>query len=104
MLCAVLPAAANPAPSSTLAAVDSATSPGELAEVMVTAERLRLIGMAATASEGVVVNDELALLPAYRPGQLLETVPGLDVTSHWSSSTVCRSMNRPTRTGRVTRM
>ncbi len=47
-----------------------------------TAERLKLIGIASTASEGVVVDSELALAPAYRPGQLLETVPGLDVTSH----------------------
>jgi outer membrane receptor protein involved in Fe transport len=54
----------------------------QLQEVVVTAERLKLIGVASTASEGVVVNDELALTPAYRPGQLLETVPGLDVTSH----------------------
>ena len=53
-----------------------------VAEVVVTAERLYLIGTATTASEGVVVNDELALLPAYRPGQLLETVPGLVVTLH----------------------
>jgi outer membrane receptor protein involved in Fe transport len=53
-----------------------------LQEVVVTAERLRLIGTVTTASEGVVVNAELALAPAYRPGQLLETVPGLDVTSH----------------------
>ncbi|MGC2030033.1 MAG: TonB-dependent receptor [Steroidobacteraceae bacterium] len=51
-------------------------------EVVVVAERLRLIGSATTASEGVVVNDELALTPAYRPGQLLETVPGLVVTLH----------------------
>lgn len=51
-------------------------------EVTVTAQRLSLIGTAATASEGVVVNDELALTPAYRPAQLLETVPGLAVTSH----------------------
>lgn len=53
-----------------------------LDEVVVTAERLHLTGTATTASEGVVVNDELALLPAYRPGQLLETVPGLVVTLH----------------------
>ena len=53
-----------------------------LDEVVVTAQRLRLIGTATTASQGVVVNDELALLPAYRPGQLLETVPGLVVTLH----------------------
>ncbi len=51
-------------------------------EVVVVAERLRLIGSATTASEGVVVNEELALTPAYRPGQLLETVPGLVVTLH----------------------
>ena len=55
-------------------------SSGQLQEI--TAERLRLIGVATTASEGVVVNEELALTPAYRPGQLLETVPGLDVASH----------------------
>jgi outer membrane receptor protein involved in Fe transport len=54
----------------------------QLQEITVTAERLSLIGSAATASEGVVVNDELALTPAYRPGQLLETVPGLVVTQH----------------------
>ena len=55
---------------------------GALQDIVVTAERLKLIGIASTASEGVVVDAELALAPAYRPGQLLETVPGLDVTSH----------------------
>jgi hypothetical protein len=55
---------------------------GTLDEVVVTAERRQLIGTASTASEGVVVNDEIALTPAFRPGQLLETVPGLQVTSH----------------------
>ncbi|HEY2634301.1 MAG TPA: TonB-dependent receptor [Steroidobacteraceae bacterium] len=55
---------------------------GPLQDIVVTAERLKLIGIASTASEGVVVDAELALAPAYRPGQLLETVPGLDVTSH----------------------
>jgi len=55
---------------------------GALQDIVVTAERLKLIGIASTASEGVVVDAELALVPAYRPGQLLETVPGLDVTSH----------------------
>jgi hypothetical protein len=55
---------------------------GALQDIVVTAERLKLIGIASTASEGVVVDAELALAPVYRPGQLLETVPGLDVTSH----------------------
>ena len=51
-------------------------------EVTVTAERLGLLGTAATASEGVVADGELQLTPVYRPGQMLETVPGLIVTLH----------------------
>ncbi|MGH8206580.1 MAG: TonB-dependent receptor, partial [Steroidobacteraceae bacterium] len=54
----------------------------ELKEVTVTAQRLSLLGHATTASQGVVVNSELSITPAYRPGQLLETVPGLVVTVH----------------------
>jgi hypothetical protein len=54
----------------------------KLDEVVVTAARRDLMGTATTASQGVVVNDELTLTPAYRPGQVLETVPGLDVTVH----------------------
>ena len=69
-------AASQPAGGGSDAASD------QLQEITVTAERLRLIGIATSASEGVIVNDELALSPAFRPGQLLETVPGLDVTSH----------------------
>ncbi|MDE1146027.1 MAG: TonB-dependent receptor [Azospirillaceae bacterium] len=51
-------------------------------EVVVTAARRDLIGTATTSSQGVVAKDELDLLPAYRVGQILETVPGLVVTSH----------------------
>jgi outer membrane receptor protein involved in Fe transport len=55
---------------------------GSMTEVTVTAARLDLMGESTTASEGVVADDELQLTPAYRPGQLLETVPGLIVTLH----------------------
>src|SRR5208282_100325 len=48
-----------------------------LDEITITAQRLGLLGTAATASEGVVGEQELQLTPAYRPAQLLETVPGL---------------------------
>jgi outer membrane receptor protein involved in Fe transport len=80
MMCAVTglgraQAAAN-------ANANPADSPTALQEVTVTAERLTLLGTASTASEGVVTEEELQLLPAYRPGQLLETVPGLIVTLH----------------------
>jgi hypothetical protein len=54
----------------------------QLQEVTVTAQRLELLGTASTASEGVVSDSEMQLTPAYRPGQLLETVPGLIVTLH----------------------
>jgi outer membrane receptor protein involved in Fe transport len=53
-----------------------------LDEITVSAQRLGLMGNASTASEGVVTDDELQLSPAYRPGQLLETVPGLIATLH----------------------
>jgi len=61
---------------------DANSGSNELQEITVTAERLALLGTAQTASEGVVTDEELQLLPAYRPGQLLETVPGLIVTLH----------------------
>ena len=53
-----------------------------LAEVTVTASRLNLLGIATTASQGAVTEEELELRPAYRVGQLLESVPGLVVTVH----------------------
>jgi hypothetical protein len=53
-----------------------------MAEITVTAKRLDLLGSATTASEGLVAEEEIQLLPAYRPGQILETVPGLIVTLH----------------------
>jgi outer membrane receptor protein involved in Fe transport len=61
---------------------DTSSSASSLQEITVTAQRLELLGTASTASEGVVDDQELQLTPQYRPGQLLETVPGLVVTSH----------------------
>jgi hypothetical protein len=58
----------------------AAASP--LDQITVTAKRIELLGMAETASVGVVDDEEIQLTPAYRPGQLLETVPGLIVTLH----------------------
>jgi len=75
-------AVVTPSVQAETVAVDAAASEAPLAEVTVTATRLELLGTAATASEGVVTEEELQLLPAYRPGQLLETVPGLIVTLH----------------------
>jgi outer membrane receptor protein involved in Fe transport len=79
-------AACSPAKADQILATDmnaDSTAPSNtLAEITVTAQRIDLIGKASTASEGVVADQELQLTPVYRPGQLLETVPGLIVTLH----------------------
>jgi outer membrane receptor protein involved in Fe transport len=65
------------------AAISSDMSASEgLSEITVTAQRADLIGKASTASEGEAADQEIQLSPVYRPGQLLETVPGLIVTLH----------------------
>lgn len=51
-------------------------------EVVVTASRINLLGMADTASQGVITRKEVELRPIARVGQLYETVPGLVVTIH----------------------
>jgi hypothetical protein len=60
----------------------SGSKPQAPPEVVVTASRLNLLGVAVTASEGSVTEKELELRPAYRVGQLLESTPGLVVTVH----------------------
>jgi hypothetical protein len=61
-------------------AAPSTTS--RVSEVVVTASRLDLLGVAQTASQGSVTQKELDLRPIYRVGQLLESTPGLVVTAH----------------------
>jgi outer membrane receptor protein involved in Fe transport len=63
-------------------AAEADATPGGLAEVTITSSRLNLLGTATTASQGSVTGQELDLRPAYRVGQLLESVPGLVVTVH----------------------
>jgi outer membrane receptor protein involved in Fe transport len=53
-----------------------------LAEVVVTAEHLDLIGEVASASQGTVQDDQLGNRPVRRPGEVLEVVPGLILTQH----------------------
>jgi len=69
-------------PALATGAADANSGSSGLQEITVTAQRLQLLGLAQTASEGIVTDEELQLLPTYRPGQLLETVPGLIVTLH----------------------
>ena len=55
---------------------------GALEEVVVTAQRVGLVGASGAASEGIVTNVQLEGRPVLRPGEVLEVVPGLIVTQH----------------------
>ncbi|MEO9130885.1 MAG: TonB-dependent receptor [Sphingomonas sp.] len=61
-----------------VAAVSGADAP----DVVVTASRIHMLSQATTASEGSITQEEIALRPIYRPGQLFESIPGLVVTIH----------------------
>ena len=62
----------------------SAWAGGEqtLDPITVTANRFGLIGAADSASEGTVTREQIASRAWLRPGEVLETVPGLIVTQH----------------------
>jgi outer membrane receptor protein involved in Fe transport len=53
-----------------------------LEEVTVTGKLDQLQGKPTSASEGVVTDEQLALRPVLRTGELMEVVPGLIVTQH----------------------
>lgn len=53
-----------------------------LQPVVVTGRETSLVNIAGSASEGVVGQDEIAARPILRPGEILETVPGLIITQH----------------------
>ena len=55
---------------------------GQIEEIVVTAQRLQLVGISAAASQGIVLSDQLENRPTLRPGEVLEVVPGLVVTQH----------------------
>ena len=75
------PAKPAPAPKPTVPPANQEPS-SVVSNVVVTASRVNLIGVAQTASQGSVTQKELELRPVYRVGQLLETTPGLVVTVH----------------------
>jgi hypothetical protein len=55
---------------------------GTLQPVIVTGRQESLVGIAGSASEGVVGQDEISERPILRPGEVLETVPGMIITQH----------------------
>ena len=59
-----------------------ADSSPQLEEVTVTGRRVNLVGEAQSASQGLVSQQEIALRPILRTGDVLELVPGMVVTQH----------------------
>ncbi len=53
-----------------------------LEEIVVTAQQISEVGMADSANVGTVTEEQLAARTVYRPGELLETTPGLIVSQH----------------------
>jgi len=51
-------------------------------EIQVTSRADDMVGIADSASQGVTGKQELQLRPILRPGELLETVPGVIITQH----------------------
>ncbi|HQR60611.1 MAG TPA: TonB-dependent receptor [Methylophilaceae bacterium] len=71
-----------------LVAAAAAAHAGEVLttdSVEVTATRVNLIGVAESASEGIVPGDRIANMPVLRPAEILEQTPGLIVTQHSGS-------------------
>jgi hypothetical protein len=80
---AVLPAAAQTNPPPVALATDGATNaPVRLPEVLVQGREDSLIGVAESASQGTVGAAQLERRPLSRPGEVLETVPGVILTQH----------------------
>ena len=55
---------------------------GTLSPVVVVGRQESLIGIAGSASEGTVGQQEISERPILRPGEVLETIPGMIVTQH----------------------
>ena len=63
---------------------DSLTT-GETDRVVVVGRASDVLGVATSSSEGVVSAADLATRPIYRPGEIMETIPGVIVTQHSGS-------------------
>jgi len=69
----------------TATAVTGLAQSPAMEEVLVEGRGDLLVGQARSASEGVVGQEQLALRPLLRPGDVLESIPGLIVTQHSGS-------------------
>ena len=75
MLCATLAPGSPPA-------ARGQESPAAPERIVVTGRADSLIGIAGSAAEGTVGQEQLAQRPILRPGEVLESIPGVIVTQH----------------------
>jgi len=61
---------------------DEGIAPTRLPTITVTGRADNLVGIAESATQGTVGAPQLARRPTLRPGELLETVPGVIITQH----------------------
>jgi outer membrane cobalamin receptor len=62
--------------------LDASAETLNLQQIEVSAERENLIGLATSASEGIIDQKRIENMPLSRPGEVLEQVPGLIVSQH----------------------
>jgi len=79
---ALMSAAALAEPESAQQALINHDGTQQPEEIMVRGLRSNLVGQAVSASQGVISQDEIALRPSLRTGDVLELVPGMVVTQH----------------------
>ncbi len=83
IIAASVPADARPSPSPSPSATASpASSLATIGTIKARGRMTNLIGTASSASEGFVSHTELEERPILRPGELLETVPGVVISQH----------------------
>jgi hypothetical protein len=70
------------APPAAAQTTTTRTAPTRLDPVVVQGRDDSLVNVAETASQGTVGAEQLEDRPVFRPGEILETVPGLIVTQH----------------------
>jgi outer membrane cobalamin receptor len=79
-------AAPSPSPSAaslSRRSVQAQTNVNEtLSPIVVIGRENSLIGIAGSASEGTVGHEEISQRPILRPGEIMETIPGMIVTQH----------------------
>jgi hypothetical protein len=75
-------ASPTPTPISVGSVQPGLNTNGTLSPVIVIGRENSLIGIAGSASEGTVGHEEISERPVLRPGEIMETIPGMIVTQH----------------------